>query len=186
MQVRQFRLDTYLPPPSSDSAFRAGRLTSMATPTSNFPSAVSRRRLKHAGLLSLLPLIIFLLYTAGYSNGLAPTVRPYDPESRIENSIVIPSYHEAENIPALVTRIFQAVESKDRDATEVVIVDDDSRDGTVEAVERLKGEGYNVVLFVRTDESGLSSAVLHGFKNARGSKFVVMDGACDPSVYRNV
>ncbi|KAJ7089029.1 nucleotide-diphospho-sugar transferase [Mycena crocata] len=132
------------------------------------------RRWKLAASLSVAPLLIFLFITAGYSNGQAPAVRPRDSSpSTIENTVVIPSYHEAPNIAPLVTRIFAAVDSPAN--TEVVIVDDNSRDGTVEAVEQLRGEGYNVVLVVRTDGSGLSSAVLRGFQEARGSKFVVMD-----------
>lgn len=142
----------------------------MAAPT----SLRAGRRIKVAAALSLIPLFIFLVVTSGYDDGLTPDVRPPDPDSRIENSIIIPSYHEAPNINPLVTRIFKAVETPD--TTEVVIVDDDSRDGTIEAVEGLKSEGYNVVLIVREDESGLSSAVLRGFHEAHGSKFVVMDG----------
>ncbi|KAJ7070120.1 nucleotide-diphospho-sugar transferase [Mycena amicta] len=138
------------------------------------PRARTQQRLKNAGLLSLIPLLVFVLLTSGYNSGQPPQVRDHDGDSgHIENTVVIPSYHEAGNIPALVTRIFKAVEAPD--ATEVVIVDDNSRDGTQEAVERLRGEGYNVVLVTRTDESGLSSAVLRGFKEARGDKFVVMD-----------
>ncbi|KAJ7723025.1 nucleotide-diphospho-sugar transferase [Mycena olivaceomarginata] len=139
-------------------------------------AGVRGRRWRLAAALSLAPLLLFLFLTTGYSNGLAPEVRPRDGEgssSSIENTVVIPSYHEAPNIAPLVTRIFAAVDSPSK--TEVVIVDDNSQDGTVEAVERLRGEGYNVVLVVRTDASGLSSAVLRGFKEARGSKFVVMD-----------
>lgn len=141
-------------------------------------AGVRGRRWRLAAALSLAPLLLFLFLTTGYSNGLAPEVRPREGEgssSSIENTVVIPSYHEAPNIAPLVTWIFAAVDSPSK--TEVVIVDDNSQDGTVEAVERLRGEGYNVVLVVRTDASGLSSAVLRGFKEARGSKFVVMDGA---------
>ncbi|KAJ7211626.1 nucleotide-diphospho-sugar transferase [Mycena pura] len=138
------------------------------------PRARSQQRLRNAGFFSLIPLLVFLLLTSGYNSGQPPQVRAdNDNGGHIENTVVIPSYHEAGNIPALVTRIFQAVESPD--TTEVVIVDDDSRDGTEEAVERLREEGYNVAVVTRKDESGLSSAVLRGLKEARGSKFVIMD-----------
>lgn len=56
-----------------------------------------------------------------------------------------------------------------------MIVDDDSQDGTVEEVVRLREEGYQIELLVRTTENGLSSAVLRGFEVARGSRLVVMD-----------
>ncbi|KAH7102213.1 nucleotide-diphospho-sugar transferase [Auriculariales sp. MPI-PUGE-AT-0066] len=139
-----------------------------------------RQRWRLAAALSIPPLFLFLLLTAGYNAGLAPAVRTPDVDAttttssnKIVNSVIVPSYHEAPNLTPLVTRIFKA--SAAPDTTEVVIVDDDSRDGTIDAVEELRREGYNVQLIVRTDESGLSSAVLRGFKEANGSKFVVMD-----------
>lgn len=54
-------------------------------------------------------------------------------------------------------------------------MDDNSADATSEVIESLRGEGYNVNLHVRLTERGLSSAVLHGFSLARGSKLLVMD-----------
>ena len=60
--------------------------------------------------------------------------------------------------------------------TELLFVDDNSRDGSVEQVEMLKKEGYNIRIHVRTDERGLSSAVLKGFEMAQGDKMVCMDG----------
>jgi dolichol-phosphate mannosyltransferase len=64
---------------------------------------------------------------------------------------------------------------RERDQTEIIIVDDDSQDGTVEQVQQLHEEGYQVELLVRKNENGLSSAVLRGFEVARGHKLVVMD-----------
>ncbi|BGP32619.1 hypothetical protein JCM10296v2_004400 [Rhodotorula toruloides] len=92
----------------------------------------------------------------------------------IRNSIVVPAYHERDNLAPLVRAVFAAVQHPSE--TEVVIVDDNSRDGTVEEVERLRREeGFNVDVLVRTKEKGLSSAVLRGFERARGEKMVVMD-----------
>ncbi|GAA5973843.1 hypothetical protein JCM11641_003188 [Rhodosporidiobolus odoratus] len=96
------------------------------------------------------------------------------PDRPIHSSIIVPAYHERENIAPLVHAVFAAV--RDPAGTEILVVDDNSRDGTDEECERLKkDEGYNVELLVRTDEKGLSSAVLRGFERARGQKMVVMD-----------
>ncbi|GAA5893447.1 hypothetical protein JCM6882_008037 [Rhodosporidiobolus microsporus] len=96
------------------------------------------------------------------------------PDRPIHSTIVVPAYHERENLAPLVQAVFAAV--RDPATTEILVVDDNSRDGTVEECERLrKDEGYNVELLVRTDEKGLSSAVLRGFERARGSKMIVMD-----------
>ncbi|KAK4057128.1 hypothetical protein OIO90_001623 [Microbotryomycetes sp. JL221] len=102
--------------------------------------------------------------------------RPAQPtDTVIRNSIVVPTYHEQANVKPLVERVFASVQFPKE--TELVIVDDDSHDGTDEQVEQMRQQGYNVQILVRKDkrERGLSSAVLRGFEIARGSKLVVMD-----------
>jgi dolichol-phosphate mannosyltransferase len=49
---------------------------------------------------------------------------------------------------------------------EIIVVDDDSQDGTVEEVAGLREEGYNISVLVR-QEKGLSTAVLAGFELAK-------------------
>ena len=58
---------------------------------------------------------------------------------------------------------------------ELIVVDDNSRDGSVEEVDALKEEGYNIRIIVRTTERGLSSAVVRGFKEAKGDAMICMD-----------
>jgi len=64
---------------------------------------------------------------------------------------------------------------RDRNAQdiELLIVDDDSRDGTVELITS-RIETW-LRLIVRTDDRGLSSAVLEGFRQATGDVLVCMD-----------
>ncbi|CAH02077.1 Dpm1 [Kluyveromyces lactis] len=93
----------------------------------------------------------------------------------IENSVVVPAYHEKLNIKPLTTRLFQALGKEGSNITELIFVDDNSQDGSVEEVEALKKQGYNVRIIVRTDERGLSSAVLKGFHEAKGEYLVCMD-----------
>ena len=89
-------------------------------------------------------------------------------------SIIIPTYKEAENIPFLLDEI-----SKEIDPIipfwEILIIDDDSRDGTVEACDNLSRRGIPVRLVVRKNTRGLATAVLEGFARATGDIFVVMD-----------
>ncbi|AAS52409.1 AEL275Cp [Eremothecium gossypii ATCC 10895] len=93
----------------------------------------------------------------------------------IENSVVVPAYHERPNIKPLATRLFAALGNADSKKTELIFVDDNSQDGSVEEVEALAKQGYNVRIIVRTDERGLSSAVLKGFYEAKGEYLVCMD-----------
>lgn len=88
-------------------------------------------------------------------------------------SVIVPTYHEAANIPELVRRTFDAVRSANLEA-ELILVDDDSRDGIERIVEDLQ-RTCPVRLLVRRGERGLSGAVLAGFAAARHDVFVVMD-----------
>jgi len=91
-------------------------------------------------------------------------------------TIVVPTYHEVDNIKPLTIRIFNALKEAKLDSeTELIIVDDNSNDGTEANVKQLQDEGYNVRIIVRRDEVGLSSAVLRGFNEARGRYLLCLD-----------
>ncbi|MBI1320865.1 MAG: glycosyltransferase [Candidatus Hydrogenedens sp.] len=87
-------------------------------------------------------------------------------------SVIVPTYREAENLPALIERI-GAVRAASGLDIEVLIMDDDSRDGTVEVVAGLALDW--VRLCVRTRDRGLSAAVMDGFKAASHDVLLVMD-----------
>ena len=88
-------------------------------------------------------------------------------------SIIVPAYREADNLKPLIERTFAALTDAAIKA-ELIIVDDNSQDGTSEIVASLTPR-YPVKLIVRRDQRGLSSAVLAGFAQARSDRFVVMD-----------
>ncbi len=88
-------------------------------------------------------------------------------------SIVIPTYREAENIRPLVARIRAALEPAIR--YEIIVVDDDSRDGTDAHIEALERDGVPIRLVIRQSERGLSSAILRGLREARGEFLLNMD-----------
>ncbi len=90
-------------------------------------------------------------------------------------SIVIPTYQEAENLRHLIIGIAKAVSPLNR-PYEVIVVDDNSQDGTDEILGELAEDGYPVRLITRVGERGLSSAVIRGFSEARGKCLVCMDG----------
>lgn len=88
-------------------------------------------------------------------------------------SVVIPTYREVENLPHLLPRIAVAMAAAGL-GWEMVVVDDSSRDGTVETCAEL-GSRFPVRLVVRNGERGLATAVLAGFRASVGDPFVVMD-----------
>ncbi len=95
--------------------------------------------------------------------------------SRIDQmlSIIVPTYNESKNIDELLTRIFRALKPN-YIQYEVVIVDDNSPDGTGQIAEALMSK-YDLKVVRRPKKIGLASAVLNGFKVAAGDIYCVMD-----------
>jgi len=86
-------------------------------------------------------------------------------------SVIVPTYNERENLEELFERVAGALEGRE---FEIIVVDDDSPDRTWEKAEEL-AKKYPVKVIRRTNERGLSSAVIRGFREANGEIFVVMD-----------
>jgi dolichol-phosphate mannosyltransferase len=88
-------------------------------------------------------------------------------------SIILPTYNEKDNIVELITAIFAAM-PPELDF-EVVVVDDNSPDGTAEAVRRNFPDDVRVKLLVRTEGRGLATAIRHGAEHSAGEILVFMD-----------
>ena len=87
-------------------------------------------------------------------------------------SIVVPTYRERENLPHLVARI-ESLKARVGVDFEVLIVDDDSRDGSEEWVNTEAPDWVRII--VRTANRGLSPAVIEGLRAAKYPVVVVMD-----------
>ena len=85
----------------------------------------------------------------------------------------MPTYNEVDNLDELVLRIQRSCSPVGIE-TEVVIVDDNSPDGTGARAEELS-KTKNVKVIHRAGKLGLSSAVLEGFAAASNPVLVVMD-----------
>lgn len=92
-------------------------------------------------------------------------------------SIVVPAFRECGNLEPLSSRVFSALQSAgfQKGEVEIIVVDDNSRDGSVEVVEKLARSGVKISIIVRTTERGLSSAVIHGIEKSNGEYILVMD-----------
>ncbi len=89
-------------------------------------------------------------------------------------ALTIPTLREAGNIPVLLDRVRAALDPLAIDY-EILIVDDDSRDGIEEIVSVISQQDPRVRLLVRKGQRGLSGAVLHGWVNTSASIVGVMD-----------
>ena len=87
-------------------------------------------------------------------------------------SIIIPTYNEAKNIVSLLDQIKHLV----ADDTEIIIVDDNSPDGTADIVRKYNQNiSQKIRLIVRKNESGLSSAILKGVSSSLNEVIIIMD-----------
>lgn len=90
-------------------------------------------------------------------------------------SLVIPTYNEAENLPVLLERLTRALVTC-RGGYELIVVDDDSPDGTWRVAESLRARHPQLAIIRRTaGERGLAPAVVEGWRVARGERLGVMD-----------
>lgn len=94
--------------------------------------------------------------------------------------MVIPTYDESENIEWIVKRLRAA-----QPGVDVMIVDDNSPDGTGEIADRLASEDDAISVVHRTDKAGLGAAYLHGFDVALRAGYDVIgemdaDGSHQP------
>ncbi len=87
-----------------------------------------------------------------------------------DSIVIIPTYNEIKNVPALVKHIFEL----EKDFS-VLIVDDNSPDGTGDKIKSLQKEyGNRLHLMERSGKQGLGTAYIAGFKWAldEGYEFI--------------
>jgi len=89
-------------------------------------------------------------------------------------ALVIPTLREVENLGLLLRQIRSELD-RARIPFEILVVDDNSRDGTEELVSEIAAEDCRVRLLVRRSERGLSGAILHGWQHTDASILAVMD-----------
>jgi len=86
-------------------------------------------------------------------------------------SIIVPTYQEVENLQPLSEMIQAALGDRNY---EIIIMDDHSQDGSIERCAEL-APTHPIRIVTRTEDRGLSAAVIDGFDQAQGDYVVVMD-----------
>jgi dolichol-phosphate mannosyltransferase len=90
----------------------------------------------------------------------------------LELSLVIPTFNEHDNLDPLLRLLEKALAGV---RWEVIFVDDDSADGTAEAVRRLARTSPHIRAVQRIGRRGLSTAVIEGALASSGQYIAVMD-----------
>jgi glycosyltransferase involved in cell wall biosynthesis len=84
-------------------------------------------------------------------------------------SVIIPVYNEVRNISEIVKRV-QATKL----ASEIILVDDGSKDGTGEILQKLDGKG-KIRVIRKGKNQGKGAAVVAGMKAAKGDVLLIQD-----------
>lgn len=87
-------------------------------------------------------------------------------------TVILPTYNERRNVLPLITRILNLNHPYE---LEIIIVDDDSKDGTASAIREIAKNDSRVRLISRLGRSGLASAMKEGLLNAREDIAGIMD-----------
>ncbi len=88
-------------------------------------------------------------------------------------SIVVPTYNERDNVRPLCDGIREAIGSAWD--YEVIVVDDNSPDGTADVVREMAAADPRIRLLQRAGKLGLGTAVADGFRLAEGDYWIMMD-----------
>jgi dolichol-phosphate mannosyltransferase len=89
-------------------------------------------------------------------------------------SIIIPTYKEKKNLKNLIQRINRSLKNI---TFEIIIIDDESNDGTAELLKKIKLKNKNLKFFIRKKKPrDLSKSCVMGFQKAKNDIIVVMDG----------
>ena len=86
-------------------------------------------------------------------------------------SIVIPVYNESKNLPLLISQIYKVLENH---TFELIIIDDNSSDGTFEVLNKIKKKNFR--FFIRKEKRDLSRSCVLGFNKSKYKNILVMDG----------
>lgn len=90
-------------------------------------------------------------------------------------SLVIPTYNECQNVKSIVEQLTQLLDGMIPGNYELIVVDDDSPDRTWEVALSLTAEYPQLRVMRRSDERGLSTAVIRGWQASRGEVLGVID-----------
>lgn len=100
--------------------------------------------------------------------------------------VIIPTYNESENIKKLIPEILKRTNGE----IDILIVDDNSPDGTSDVVRNFQKEHQNIFLMTRPQKAGLGTAYVEGFKFAlsKGYEYILQmdaDFSHEPKEIKN-
>src|SRR3989344_5833282 len=89
-----------------------------------------------------------------------------------ELSIVLPAYKEKDNLAVLIPQVQEEFKGT---SFEVIVVDDNSKDGTAELMAGLNARYQNIIFIERSGLLGLGGALREGYNKAEGQYILSSD-----------
>ena len=89
-------------------------------------------------------------------------------------TVIVPTYNEVDNISNFINKIKEILKNIN---FQILFVDDNSTDGTIDKVNKFKERYDNIELIVRIGRRGLSGACIEGIQNAKSNYVAIID--CD-------
>ncbi len=89
-------------------------------------------------------------------------------------TVIIPTFKEESNVGTIIGEV-ATIFSRNAINGEILVVDDNSPDRTIEIIRELQNTHPNLSLVVRKEDPGLSQSVVEGFHKAQSDIFLVMD-----------
>ncbi len=93
-------------------------------------------------------------------------------KNKLNITFVLPTFNERSNIKFILKQLLDLNKNYE---TELIVVDDNSKDGTSEIVREIAKKEKNIILINRIDRFGLSSAIKEGCINASNEIIAIMD-----------
>ncbi len=113
--------------------------------------------------------------TGGLEIDRLPSASNTATDTTLKFSLIIPSYNESGNIQEIVEILSGLLDSEIPGEYELIVVDDDSPDGTWKLAQELTPRYPQLRVMRRQKEKGLSTAVIRGWQVARGEILGVID-----------
>ena len=88
-------------------------------------------------------------------------------------SIILPTYNEKNNINVLIKKILEVL--KNVENKEVIVIDDNSPDGTYLYCKEEFEKNNQIKLILRQNNRGLANSIGEGIKASKGKNIIVMD-----------
>lgn len=97
----------------------------------------------------------------------------------MKTRVLVPTYQELHTLPSIIHRIFEH-----NPLVDVLVIDDNSPDGTGKLAEQLKDKYPNLEVLHRSNKNGLGAAYIDGFRKSLDKYEVLVemdaDGSHDP------